>query len=71
MVIDRKHGRKVRDARLFDQLCALAVENQPTAVETCGQYGMVLPNGEVVTHYHPQIVARKSSSPQRDVLANA
>ena|SRR6188508_521692 len=68
MVIDRKYGGKVRDAKVFDQLCALAVENQPAAVETCGQYGMVLPNGAVVTHYHPQIIAWKSGSPRRDIF---
>jgi len=47
MVIDRKHRGKVRDASVFDQLSALAVENQPAPVQTCGEYGMVLPNGAV------------------------
>jgi hypothetical protein len=68
LVIDRKHRGKVRDASVFDQLSALAVENQPAPVQTCGEYGMVLPNGAVATHYYPQIITRKSGGPQRDVF---
>ena len=29
---------------------------------------MVLPDGAVATHYHPQIIARKSGSLQRDIF---
>ena len=29
---------------------------------------MVLPNGAVATHYHPQIITRKPGGPQRDIF---
>ncbi len=31
---------------------------------------MVLADGAVATHYYPQIITRKASIPQRDVLGN-
>jgi hypothetical protein len=41
-MIEGKQGGKTRYARVFDQFRATAVENQPAAIEACGEYGMVL-----------------------------
>jgi hypothetical protein len=65
-VIDGKQGYEVRDAGVFDQLGAQAIENPPAAVNARGEYGVVLPDDAVANEYHPQIITRKAGMPQRD-----
>jgi hypothetical protein len=70
VLTDGEQGCEVRDARVFDQLGAQAIENQPAVVEASGEHGMVLTEGAVAYQYYPQIINRKAGIPQRDVFGD-